>query len=107
MVKQSDQRRKRYFLVSTLEERYRFFYLYCQENYSMKVMKAFGVMVASINIENSGLLTVPLSHVAGLDIKELHSFENNINNALEANMIVKDIMTSREEISSHFSNGNS
>ncbi len=45
----------------------------------MKVMKALRVSFNLDDHENSGFaFTIPLSHVAGLDIDELHKFEDNI-----------------------------
>ena len=50
---------------------------------SMKVMKALREAFDLDNPENSGLaFTLPLTHVVGLDIKELHKFEDNIKTTL-------------------------
>lgn len=46
---------------------------------SMHVLKVIRTEFNLDNPENSGLaFIVPLSHVAGLDTKELHKFENDI-----------------------------
>ena len=70
---------KKVFFGLTLEENVSALLFILPRRLSMKVMKA---LRASFNLddhENSGFaFTIPLSHVAGLDIDELHKFEDNI-----------------------------
>ena len=70
---------KKVFFGLTLEENVSVLLFILPRRLSMKVMKA---LRASFNLddhENSGFaFTIPLSHVAGLDIDELHKFEDNI-----------------------------
>jgi len=62
---------KKVFFGLTLEENVSALLFILPRRLSMKVMKD--------NHENSGFaFTIPLSHVAGLDINELHKFEDNI-----------------------------
>ena len=70
---------KKVFFGLTLEENVSVLLFILPRRLSMKVMKAMRTTFDLDNHENSGLaFTVPLSHVAGLDTKELHKFEDNI-----------------------------
>jgi len=70
---------KKVFFGLTLEENVSVLLFVLPKRLSMKVMKALRTTFDLDNHENSGLaFTLPLSHVAGLDTKELHKFEDNI-----------------------------
>ncbi len=70
---------KKVFFGLTLEENVSVLLFVLPRKISMHVMKVLRKEFDLDNPENSGLaFTLPLSHVAGLDIKELHKFENNI-----------------------------
>jgi len=70
---------KKVFFGLTLEENVSLLLFVLPRKLSMKVMKALRVKFDLDNASNAGLLfTLPLSHVAGLDMDELHKFEDNI-----------------------------
>ncbi len=70
---------KKVFFGLTLEENVSVLLFVLPRRLSMKVMKALRTTFDLDNHENSGLaFSIPLSHVAGLDIQELHKFEDNI-----------------------------
>jgi hypothetical protein len=70
---------KKVFFGLTLEENVSVLLFVLPRRLSMKVMKALRKTFDLDNPENSGLaFTLPLTHVAGLDTKELHQFEDNI-----------------------------
>lgn len=70
---------KKVFFGLTLEENVSVLLFVLPRRLSMKVMKALRTKFDLDNPENNGLaFTIPLSHVAGLDTKELHKFEDNI-----------------------------
>ncbi|SFV50255.1 Nitrogen regulatory protein P-II [hydrothermal vent metagenome] len=70
---------KKVFFGLTLEENVSALLFILPRKLSMKVMKALRVRFDLDNPENSGFaFTLPLSHVAGLDTEELHTFEDNI-----------------------------
>jgi len=70
---------KKVFFGLTLEENVSALLFVLPRKLSMKVMKALRVEFDIDNPENSGFaFTLPLSHVAGLDTKELHKFEDDI-----------------------------
>jgi hypothetical protein len=70
---------KKVFFGLTLEENVSVLLFILPRRLSMKVMKALRGTFDLDNPENSGLaFTLPLTHVAGLDTKELHKFEDNI-----------------------------
>jgi len=70
---------KKVFFGLTLEENVSALLFILPRRLSMQVMKALRVGFDLDNHDNSGLaFTMPLSHVAGLDVNELHTFEDNI-----------------------------
>jgi len=70
---------KKVFFGLTLEENVSLLLFVLPRRLSMKVMKAIRVKLKLDDAKNGGLIfTLPLSHVAGLDINELHKFEDNI-----------------------------
>lgn len=70
---------KKVFFGLTLEENVSVLFFIMPRKLSMKVMRALREAFDLDNPENSGLaFTIPLSHVAGLDTKELHKFEDDI-----------------------------
>jgi len=70
---------KKIFFGLTLEENVSLLLFILPRKLSMKVMKAIRDKLNLEDVTNGGLIfTLPLSHVAGLDIKELHKFENDI-----------------------------
>lgn len=74
---------KKVFFGLTLEENVSVLLFIMPRRVSMKVMKAIRESFDLDNPENSGLaFTIPLSHVAGLDMKELHQFEHSIRHML-------------------------
>jgi len=74
---------KKVFFGLTLEENVSALLFVLPRKLSMKVMKALRVEFDIDNPENAGFaFTFPLSHVAGLDTKELHKFEDDIKTML-------------------------
>ncbi|MFK5976730.1 MAG: transcriptional regulator [Sulfurovum sp.] len=70
---------KKVFFGLTLEANVSVLMFVLPRKLSMQVMKVLREQFDLDNPENNGLaFTIPLSHVAGLDTKELHKFENNI-----------------------------
>jgi len=70
---------KKVFFGLTLEENVSALLFVLPRKLSMKVMKALRVEFDIDNPENAGFaFTLPLSHVAGLNIDELHHFEDDI-----------------------------
>lgn len=70
---------KKVFFGLTLEENVSVLLFVLPRKLSMKVMKAIRVELNLDDAKNGGLIfTLPLSHVAGLDMKELHKFEHDI-----------------------------
>ena len=70
---------KKVFFGLTLEENISVLLFVLPRKLSMKVMKAIRLKFDLDNAQNGGLVfTLPLSHVAGLDTKELHKFEDDI-----------------------------
>jgi hypothetical protein len=70
---------KKVFFGLTLEENVSILLFVLPRKLSMKVMKAIRVELNIDDATNGGLIfTLPLSHVAGLDTKELHKFEHDI-----------------------------
>jgi len=70
---------KKVFFGLTLEENVTALLFVLPRKLSMKVMKALRKEFDIDNPENPGFaFTMPLSHVAGLDTKELHKFEDDI-----------------------------
>ena len=70
---------KKVFFGLTLEENVSLLLFILPRKLSMKVMKAIRVELNLDSSTNGGLIfTLPLSHVAGLDINELHKFEHDI-----------------------------
>jgi hypothetical protein len=74
---------KKVFFGLTLEENVSALLFILPRKLSMKVMKALREELDIDNPENTGFaFTLPLSHVAGLDTKELHKFEDDIKTML-------------------------
>lgn len=74
---------KKVFFGLTLEENVSVLLFILPRKLSMKVMRTLRKEFDLDNHENSGMaFTVPLTHVAGLDVDELHQFENNIKTML-------------------------
>jgi hypothetical protein len=70
---------KKIFFGLTLEENVSALLFVLPRKLSMKIMKALRKKLDIDNPENAGFaFTLPLSHVAGLDTKELHKFEDDI-----------------------------
>jgi len=70
---------KKVFFGLTLEENVSVLLFVLPRKLSMKVMKAIRVKFDLDSAKNGGLVfTLPLSHVAGLDVDELHKFEDDI-----------------------------
>jgi len=70
---------KKVFFGLTLEENVSVLLFVLPRKLSMKVMKAIRSKFDLDNSKNGGLVfTLPLSHVAGLDMDELHKFEGDI-----------------------------
>lgn len=70
---------KKVFFGLTLEENISVLLFVLPRKLSLHVMRELRQKFDLDNPENSGLaFTLPLSHVAGLDTKELHKFEQNI-----------------------------
>ncbi len=70
---------KKVFFGLTLEENVSVLLFILPRKLSMKVMKALREEFDIDNPENGGIaFTLPLSHVAGLDNKELNKFEDDI-----------------------------
>jgi hypothetical protein len=74
---------KKVFFGLTLEENVSALFFVLPRRLSMKVMKAIRVKFNMDTPEGTGMaFTIPLSHVAGLDMDELHKFEDNIKTML-------------------------
>jgi len=74
---------KKVFFGLTLEENVSLLLFVLPRKLSIKVMKAIREKFDLDNAQNGGLVfTIPLSHVAGLDVNELHKFEDNIKTML-------------------------
>jgi hypothetical protein len=74
---------KKIFFGLTLEENVSLLLFILPHKISMVVMKALRLAINIDDSENSALiLTVPLGHVAGLNLEELHKFESEIKNIL-------------------------
>lgn len=74
---------KKVFFGLTLEENVSVLFFVLPRRLSMKVMKAIRLEFNMDAPEGTGMaFTIPLSHVAGLDIDELHKFEDNIKTML-------------------------
>lgn len=70
---------KKVFFGLTLEENVSALLFVLPRKLSMKVMKALRIEFDIDNPENGGFVfTLPLSHVAGLNVDELHHFEDDI-----------------------------
>lgn len=70
---------KKVFFGLTLEENVSALLFVLPRKLSMKIMKSLRKSFDLDNPENTGFaFTLPLSHVAGLDVKELHKFEDDI-----------------------------
>jgi len=74
---------KKVFFGLTLEANVSALLFILPRKLSMKVMKALRNDFDIDNHENAGFIfTMPLSHVSGLDTKELHKFEDDIKSIL-------------------------
>jgi len=74
---------KKVFFGLTLEENVSVLLFVLPRKLSMKVMKSLRIECDIDNPKNSGVaFTMPLSHIAGLDTKELHKFEDDIKTML-------------------------
>ena len=74
---------KKVFFGLTLEENVSALLIVLPRRLSMQVMKSLREEFDIDNPENAGFaFTLPLSHVAGLDNKELHKFEDDIKSML-------------------------
>lgn len=74
---------KKVFFGLTLEENVSALLFVLPRKLSMKVMKSLRSEFDIDNPQNVGFaFTLPLSHVAGLDTKELHKFEDDIKSML-------------------------
>jgi hypothetical protein len=74
---------KKVFFGLTLEENVSLLLFVLPRKISMHVMKVLREEFDLDNPESMGLaFTVPLSHVAGMDTKELHKFEDEIKSML-------------------------
>ncbi len=79
MEKVSDLRRRKVFFGLTLEENVSVLLFILPRKLSLQVMRELRSEFDLDNPETIGLaFTLPLSHVAGLDTKELHKFEHDI-----------------------------
>ena len=74
---------KKVFFGLTLEENVSVLLFILPRRLSMKVMKAIRTEFDLDNAQNGGMsFIIPLSHVAGLDTKELHKFEDEIKSTI-------------------------
>ncbi len=74
---------KKVFFGLTLEENVSVLLFILPRRLSMKVLKELRSQFEMESEESSGMaFTIPLSHVAGLDTKELHKFEDDIKTML-------------------------
>ena len=74
---------KKIFFGLTLEENVSLLLFVLPRKISLLIMKALRKGLDIENSENSSLIfSLPLGHVAGLNIEELHNFENEIKNLL-------------------------
>jgi hypothetical protein len=74
---------KKIFFGLTLEENVSLLLFLLPRRLSMRVLKTLVTAMDMQNEENSSVaFTVPLGHLAGLNIEELHKFEHEIENLL-------------------------
>ncbi|MEA3455401.1 MAG: transcriptional regulator [Campylobacterota bacterium] len=74
---------KKIFFGLTLEENVAVLLFVLPARVSIKVLRAIKSSCDLDNLENSSLaFTLPLSHVVGLDIEELHKFKDDISHLL-------------------------
>ncbi len=74
---------KKVFFGLTLEENVSLLLFILPVKVSLKVMKMIKDEFELVNSKNSSMaFTIPLSHVAGLDMEEVHKFEDDIKNLL-------------------------
>jgi len=74
---------KKVFFGLTLEENVSALLFVLPRKLSMQIMKSLREKFDIDNPDNAGFaFTLPLSHVAGLDSKELHQFEDDIKSIL-------------------------
>jgi hypothetical protein len=74
---------KKIFFGLTLEENVSLLLFILPRKISLVIMKRLRKGLDIDNNENSSLIfTLPIGHVAGLNIQELHKFENEIKNVL-------------------------
>ncbi len=76
-------REKKIFFGLTLEENVSLLLFILPRKISLRILKKLRSGLNIDSDENSSLIfTLPLGHVAGLNIQELHKFENEIKNVL-------------------------
>ena len=74
---------KKVFFGLTLEENVSLLLFILPMRVSLNVMRKIKDKFDFANQENKGMaFTLPLSHIAGLDIDEIHKFENDVKNLL-------------------------
>ena len=74
---------KKIFLGLTLEENVSVLLFVLPVRVSIKVLRAIRASCDLVNTDNNSLaFTLPLSHVVGLDIEELHKFKDDISHLL-------------------------
>ncbi|WP_300361042.1 transcriptional regulator [Hydrogenimonas sp.] len=74
---------KKIFFGLTLEENVTVLHFILPGRLSLRVMKALTRALDIESDENSSVIyTMPLGHVAGLNVEELHKFENEVKNLL-------------------------
>ncbi|MEA3491840.1 MAG: transcriptional regulator [Campylobacterota bacterium] len=74
---------KKIFFGLTLEENVSVLVFVLPLRVSLKVLRAIKATCDLENPENSSLaFTIPVSHVAGLDLEELHKFEDDVRHLL-------------------------
>ncbi len=74
---------KKVFFGLTLEENVSLLLFLLPARVSLKVMRVINKEFDLPNMDNSGVsFTIPLSHVVGLDMEEVHKFEDDIRHLL-------------------------
>jgi hypothetical protein len=74
---------KKVFFGLTLEENVSLLLFILPMRVSLKVMRKIKDEFNLASQDNNGMaFTLPLSHIAGLDIDEIHKFENDVKNLL-------------------------
>lgn len=74
---------KKIFFGLSLEENVSVLIFMLPRRISIQIMKALKRGLSIDSIDNSSLIfTIPISHISGLNIEELHKFEQEIKNTL-------------------------